>query len=89
MLIFFISAFTRGVPKVERPMYERYEDIPLITDMEQTPVTVFNNQLKKCKPRIVAILPSMEVGGADQFNFNFFQGLALDGWYVIKYIFVA
>lgn len=48
--------------------------------METPPVTVFDNQLKKCRPRMIAVIPSMEVGGADQFNFNFFHGLALDGW---------
>ncbi|KAF2076181.1 hypothetical protein CYY_002535 [Polysphondylium violaceum] len=65
-------AFTQGVPKLSRPEQEKMESVQ--------DVIPFDNKLKKCRPRLLLLIPHMEVGGADQFNYNFAQGMVQDGW---------
>ncbi|KYR01815.1 putative glycosyltransferase [Tieghemostelium lacteum] len=67
-------AFSKGVPKLSRPEQQKMESVA-------DEVTIIN-PLKKCRPRVLLILPHMELGGADQFNFNFAQGMVLDDWEV-------
>ncbi|GAM26053.1 hypothetical protein SAMD00019534_092280, partial [Acytostelium subglobosum LB1] len=67
-------AFTTGVPKLKREPQEKMESVA-------NNITIKNN-LRKCRPRLLIIIPYMEIGGADQFNFNFAQGLVMDGWEV-------
>eukprot|EP01132_Coremiostelium_polycephalum_P000619 gene619-768_t len=68
----YAVAFEKGVPKLSRPPQEKMESV---ADHH-----LLSNRLKKCRQRLLIIIPYMEIGGADQFNYNFAQGLALDGW---------
>ena len=66
-------AFASGVPKIFRTPPEKFANIPKISEDNLQPANLFNNKLTKCRPRVMVVIPSMEVGGADQFNFNFLQ----------------
>ncbi|EGC36045.1 hypothetical protein DICPUDRAFT_47347 [Dictyostelium purpureum] len=68
------NAYSKGVPKIKRPPQDKMEAV-----VDEIP---FTNNLKKCRPRVLILIPYMEVGGADQFNYNFAQGMVLDGWEV-------
>ncbi|KAM9947998.1 hypothetical protein ACTFIT_001339 [Dictyostelium discoideum] len=68
------NAYGKGVPKLSRPPQEKMEAVDDLIP--------FENNLKKCRPRVLLLIPYMEVGGADQFNYNFAQGMVLDGWEV-------
>eukprot|EP01133_Synstelium_polycarpum_P015137 gene15137-17916_t len=68
------TAFSQGVPKLSRPAQGKMESVE-----DVLPIT---NKLRKCRPRLLIVIPYMEIGGADQFNFNFAAGLSLAGWEV-------
>ncbi|EGG23552.1 putative glycosyltransferase [Cavenderia fasciculata] len=70
----YATAFSQGVPKLKVEPQDKMESV--------VDVIPFRNKLTKCRRRILLIIPYMEVGGADQFNYNMAQGLALDGWEV-------
>lgn len=69
----YSRAYANGVPKIFRTAPEKFANIPKISEENLLPANLFNNKLTKCRPRVMVVIPSMEVGGADQFNFNFLQ----------------
>eukprot|EP01113_Clastostelium_recurvatum_P025687 TRINITY_DN308_c0_g1_i5.p1 TRINITY_DN308_c0_g1~~TRINITY_DN308_c0_g1_i5.p1 ORF type:complete len:1254 (+),score=420.56 TRINITY_DN308_c0_g1_i5:132-3893(+) len=74
----YTRAFSEGVPKLAPIPQDKYEATAPPGDL----VANMANPLKKCRPRLLVLLPYMEVGGADQFNYNFLVGMVHEGWEV-------
>lgn len=70
----YTELFSKGMPRVEIPMGNPYDDIP--TEIP------FKNRLKKEKPRWLLLIPWMGMGGADRFNLDLVQVLVSKGFEV-------